>query len=93
MPPPVALAITYFVINFVLLVWIVREETDGRAPAEWILGTARTLRYGPPLLGLGYLVTIAGDWPFFLFILFFFGLAFWMLDGLLNYGARRRPKR
>ncbi len=88
MPLPVVLAASYFVINLALIVWIVREETGGRPPSGWLLAISRLLRYGPPLVGLGYLVTRAGDWPFVLFVVVFFASAFWLLDGLLNYPTR-----
>ena len=88
MPLPVTLAATYFAVNLVITIWIVREETGGRMPSGWLVGTSRTLRYGPPLIGLLYLVTRAGDWPFVLFVATFFAGAFWLLDGLLNYPTR-----
>lgn len=88
MPLPVTLAATYLAVNLVLTVWIVREETAGREPATWLVALSRTLRYGPPLAGLIYLVTRAGDWPFVLFVATFFAGAFWLLDGLLNYPTR-----
>jgi len=88
MPLPVTLAATYFAVNLAITIWLVREETGGRAPTEWLVALSRTLRYGPPLAGLGYLVTRAGDWPFFLFVAFFFATAWWLLDGLLNYPTR-----
>lgn len=91
-PLPVVLALTYFAVNFLLMLWIVREESNGRAVSDGLLGTARMLRYGPPVLGFLYLVTIAGDWPFVLFVGLFFIGAFWLLDGLLNY-VSRPPKR
>lgn len=88
MPLPVVLAATYLVINLALTVWIVREDARGRAPSEWLVSGSLLLRYVPPLLGVIYLVTRAGDWPFVLFVLFFFALAFFLLDGLLNYPTR-----
>lgn len=88
MPLPVTLAATYFAVNLAITIWLVREETGGRAPTEWLVALSRTLRYGPPLAGLAYLVTRAGDWPFFLFVAFFFATAWWLLDGLLNYPTR-----
>jgi hypothetical protein len=92
MPLPVTLAATYFAVNLAITIWLVREETSGRVPATWLIALSRTLRYGPPVLGLGYLVTRAGDWPFVLFVGAFFAAAFWLLDGLLNYPTRP-PKR
>jgi hypothetical protein len=91
MPLPVVITLGYLLVNFALMVWIVREETAGRVPPARLMATARVLRYGPPFLGLLYLVTIAGDWPFFLFICFFFATAFGLLDGLLS--TPSRPKK
>ena len=88
MPLPVTLAATYFAVNLVITIWVVREETGGRVPSTRLLAFSRTLRYGPPLAGLIYLVTRAGDWPFVLFVAAFFAGAFWLLDGLLNYPTR-----
>ncbi|MGZ8562823.1 MAG: hypothetical protein ACXWWU_04305 [Candidatus Limnocylindria bacterium] len=88
MPLPVALAATYFAVNLAITIWLVREETRGRAAPGWLVATSRTLRFGPPLIGLLYLVTRAGDWPFVLFVAAFFASAFWLLDGLLNYPTR-----
>ncbi|HEX2767459.1 MAG TPA: hypothetical protein VHR55_12590 [Candidatus Limnocylindria bacterium] len=91
MQPPVLITLGYLVVNFALMVWIVREETAGRVPPASLVVTGRGLRYGPPLLGFGYLVTIAGDWPFFLFVLGFFAMAFGLLNGLLS--TPIRPKK
>ena len=88
MPLPITLAATYFAVNLVITIGIVREETRDRVPPEWLVTLSRTLRYGPPLAGLIYLVTRAGDWPFVLFVVFFFATAFYLLDGLLNYPTR-----
>jgi hypothetical protein len=88
MPLPVTLAATYFAVNLLITIWIVREETGGRVLPGWLVVASRTLRYGPPLIGLLYLVTRAGDWPFVLFVVVFFATAFWLLDGLLNYPTR-----
>ena len=88
MPLPVTLAVIYFAINLILTIWVIREETGARVPAGWLVAAARALRYGPPLAGLAYLVTRAGDWPFVLFVGAFFASAFWLLDGLLNYPTR-----
>jgi hypothetical protein len=84
MPLPVVLALGYLIVNFAIMVWLVREEAAGRVPHAPTTIIARVLRYGPPLLGLVYLVTIAGDWPFFLFVLTFFTVAFGLLNGLLS---------
>ena len=93
MPLALALAAAYLVINLAISTWILREETAGRAAPPWVRIVSRGLRYGPPLLGVAYLVTLAGDWPFFLFVIGFFAIAFWLLDGLLNYPERPPPKR
>ena len=92
MPLPVALATTYLAINLAIMAWLVREEARGHVPATPVILVSRTVRYGPPLVGLLYLFTIAGDWPFVLFVAGFFLGAFWLLDGLLNYPSRP-PKR
>jgi hypothetical protein len=92
MPAPVILATAYLVINLAIEVWLARAQARERVLPAWVIGVARTLRYGPPLAGLLYLVTIAGDWPFVVFVAAFFAGGFWMLDGLLNY-PNRPPKR
>jgi hypothetical protein len=85
MPTPVLLAASYLIVNLAITVWMVREEARGNAPAPGLALLGRLLRYGPPLLGLLYLVTIAGDWPFFLFVVAFFLLGFYLLDRGLNF--------
>lgn len=92
MPLPVTLTVAYLGINLAIMVWLVREETHGHAVPFKVRVLSRTLRYGPPLLGVLYLVTVAGDWPFVLFVGAFFAGAFWLLDGLLNYPTQP-PKR
>ena len=92
MPLPVVLAAGYLAVNFTLMVWLVREDTAGRAVPAGMTLLGRLLRYGPPTLGLAYLITIAGDWPFFLFVLAFFGFAFALLNGLLSTPIRPRRK-
>jgi len=79
-------------VNFGITVWIVREETHGRAVSESVAGLSGFLRYGPPFTGLLYLVTRAGDWPFVLFVAAFFAMAAWLLHGLLSYPTRP-PKK
>lgn len=91
MPLPVTFAVSYLAINMTLMLWIVREEAGGRTPPGWLTGTSQVLRYLPPLLGAMYLVTRAGDWPFVLFVLVFFAVALFLLDGVLNY-PQRPPK-
>ena len=88
MPLPVTLASAYLAINLALVVWLARAEARGQSLPRSVTTLAMSLRYGPPLLGLLYLITIAADWPFFLFVAFFFATAFWLLDGLLNYPPR-----
>jgi hypothetical protein len=92
MPLPVALTAAYLGVNVAITAWLLREEARGRVPPTWVTVASRTTRYGPALLGLLYLVTIAGDWPFVLLVAAFFIGAFWLLDGLLNYPSRP-PKR
>ena len=82
---PVALALTYLAINLAITIWFERERAHGREPARAAIITSRILRYGPPLLGAAYLVVIAKDWPFVIFVGAFFSAAFWLLDGLLAY--------
>lgn len=91
MPPPVLLAAVYLAVNLALTIWIAREEVAGRTPPGPLVVGARVLRYGPPLIGLLYLVTMAGDWPFFLFVVGFFTFAFFLLDRSL--GFPNQPKR
>jgi hypothetical protein len=89
---PVILAAGYLVINFWLVVWIARDEARGTASARWLVLIGRMLRYVPPLLGLLYLVTIAGDWPFFLFVVGFFTFGFFLLDRSVGFPSQP-PKR
>jgi hypothetical protein len=88
----VALVLTavYLAIGFTLIVWLAREDARGRSVPTWASVGARAAIYGPPVLGFLYLVTIAGDWPFFLFVLVFFSIALLMLDGVLNTPSRPR---
>ena len=88
---PVLLTVAYLGINFALVVWIARQEAHDRVIPSWVVVVGRILRYGPPLIGLGYLVTIAGDWPFFLFVVGFFTFAFFLLDRSLGFPSL--PKR
>jgi hypothetical protein len=89
---PVILAAGYLAINFWLVVWIARDEARGAAPAPAVVLIARILRYVPPLIGLLYLVTIAGDWPFFLFVVGFFTFGFFLLDRSIGFPSQP-PKR
>jgi hypothetical protein len=89
MPLPITLTVTYLAVNFAIMLWLERERAHGRTPTSRVAVLASALRYGPPVVGLCYLVTIAGDWVFFLFVIAFFALAFWMLDGVL--GSTTQP--
>jgi hypothetical protein len=83
MPLMIGLTAAYLVVNLALMVWLERERAAGRTPAPRVVASSNVLRYGPALLGAGYLVTLAGDWLFFLFVLGFFAMSFWLMDGLL----------
>lgn len=85
MPIAIALTLAYLAVNLMLMVWIERERMHEREVA-WQVGTvAAVLRYGPPLAGVLYLLTISGDWAFALFVVGFFALAAWLMTGLLAY--------
>lgn len=90
MPLPIALAGGYLAVNFSIMVWLEFERASGRVPTGRVAALSHALRYGPPLLGVLYLVTIAGDWVFFLFVLGFFAAGSWMLNGLLAFTEPRR---
>jgi hypothetical protein len=85
MPMPVLLALGYLAINLGFTIWIERERASGRRPAPSVTRLAWALRYGPPLLGAAYLVVIARDWLFVGFVIVFFAISFWLMDGLLAY--------
>lgn len=91
-PMPFVLVAAYLAVNFALVVWIAREEAGGRTVPSGVVVSGRIVRYAPPLIGLVYLVTIAGDWPFFLFVIGFFTFAFFLLDRSLGFPSRP-PKR
>ena len=91
-PLPIVLVAVYLAINFAFVVWIAREETAGRAVPAWVVVIGRVLRYLPALIGLAYLVTIAGDWPFFLFVVGFFTFAFFLLDRSLGFPSLPRKR-
>ena len=91
-PLPIVLALAYLAINFAFVVWIAREEHRGAIIPGWLMAVARFLRYVPPLIGLMYLVTIAGDWPFFLFVIGFFTFAFFLLDRSLGFPSQPRKR-
>jgi hypothetical protein len=90
MPLPLTLAFGYLAVNFTIMVWLEFERASGRVPTGRVAALSHALRYGPPLLGVLYLVTIAGDWVFFLFVLGFFAAGSWMLNGLLAFTEPRR---
>lgn len=93
MPIPALFAGAYLAINVPLMVWLVRAQTEGRTPPSAITISARVVRYGPAFLGFVYLVTIAGDWPFVLFVLTFFVASFWMLGRALNFPSEPPRRR
>lgn len=85
MPTPITLTVFYLAVNLPLMYWLERERARGRMPARRVAALSSALRYGPPLVGAGYLVTLSGDWLFVLFVGAFFMGGFWLLDGLLAY--------
>jgi hypothetical protein len=85
MPMPVLLALGYLVVNLAFTVWIERERAHGRRPEPLVTRLAFILRYGPPLVGAAYLVAIARDWLFVGFVIVFFAISFWLMNGLLAY--------
>lgn len=85
MPLPLLIALGYLAVNLAVTVWLERERAIGRRPSERVTVSAALLRYGPPLIGLAYLVAIARDWLFFGFVIVFFAIAFWLMNGLLAY--------
>lgn len=90
MPLPLALTVAYLVANLAVMVWLELERANGRAPTGRTATFAHTLRWGPPLAGLIYLVAIAGDWLFFLFVIAFFAASFWLMDGLVAFTSPTR---
>jgi hypothetical protein len=90
MPLPITLALAYLGVNVVLMVWLERERAQDRAAGRRMSVIAPLLRYGPPVLGLIYLVTLAGDWMFFVFVIIFFAASFWLMDGLLAFTVPAR---
>jgi hypothetical protein len=96
MPLPVTLAIAYLALNLAVMIWLERERSGGRSPTLGVSAFALGLRFGPPVAGVLYLITIAGDWLFFGFVLAFFAASFWLMDGLLAFtgpGGAREPMR
>lgn len=85
MPLPITLTVAYLAVNLALMVWLEHERAHDREPSDRVTVIAGALRYGPPLAGLVYLVTITGDWLFLGFVLAFFAGAFWLMDGLLAF--------
>jgi hypothetical protein len=90
MPTPILLAIAYLLVNLVFMLWIELGRANGYPPTPRVAWLSAFLRFGPPLAGLVYLVTISGDWLFFVFVIVFFGTAFWLMDGLLSDATPRR---
>lgn len=88
MPAALVLTLVYVAIGFAAIVWLARTEARGRVVSTRTAIVVRSVIYGPPLLGFLYLVTIAGDWPFFLFVVVFFSIAFLLLNGLLSTPSR-----
>jgi hypothetical protein len=96
MPLPFTLAFAYLALNLAVMIWLERERSHGRSAGSAMSAFALSLRFGPPLAGVLYLVTIAGDWLFFGFVLAFFAASFWLMDGLLAFtgpGSAREPMR
>lgn len=100
----IGLTIAYLAINLGLMIWVERERARERQ-VPWQIDTlAGVLRYGPPLAGVIYLLTISGDWAFALFVFGFFALSAYLMNGLLAYTSSgadgrddhrppRRPRR
>ena len=84
MSMPVLLAASYLAVNLPLMIWLEVSRACGRPLGGRLSTTVVALRYGPPLLGALYLVTIAGDWFFVLFVLGFFAGAAFLMDGLFS---------
>jgi len=80
-----ALTLAYLAINLGLMIWLERERAHGRPRSGGIATIAAFLRYGPPLAGVISLIAISGDWLFFGFIIGFFALAAWLMNGLLAF--------
>ena len=82
---PILLTVAYLAINVPVMVWLERERSSGREISWQVSGIVGVLRYGPPLAGALYLLTISGDWLFAIFVLGFFGTAAWLMSGLLSF--------
>jgi hypothetical protein len=80
---PIALTLVYLAINLAMMLWLEVERANGRSAGPRVSAMSMALRYGPPLLGLIYIEMIAGDWLFLVFVVAFFVLGFWLMDGLL----------
>jgi hypothetical protein len=97
MPLPVTLAVAYLALNLAVMIWLERERSHGRPPTVAVTAFALALRLGPPVVGVLYLITIAGDWLFFGFVLVFFAASFWLMNGLLAFtipsSGRNEPMR
>ncbi len=101
MSTALALTLGYLAINLVLMVWLERERANEREVSWQAVALVAGLRYGPPVVGALYLLTISGDWLFAVFVLGFFAIAAWLMTGLLAYtntgpdqrGETRRNRR
>ena len=101
MPLPIALTLAYLAINLAVMVWLERARAQEREVSWRTAGLAGVLRYGPPLAGAVYLLTISGDWLFALLVLGFFAVSAWLMTGMLAYtnhgpdgrGETRRNRR
>lgn len=85
MTAAIALTLTWFATNLGLMIWQERERAAGRYLSGAFPTAVAILRYGPPLAGVVYLVAISGDWLFFGFVLGFFALSAWLMNGLLAF--------
>jgi hypothetical protein len=90
MPLPIILTGAYLATNLALMLWLERERANGRVPGHRVAAASFVLRFGPPVAGLLYLVTISGDWLFFVFVIAFFAGSFWLMDGLLAFTTPAR---
>lgn len=84
---PVLLALGYLVVNLAITIWLERERAHGRRPTDRVAIMAGIVRYGPPLLGAAYLIVIARDWLFVGFVIVFFAISFWLMNGLLAFSS------
>ena len=88
MPLPVLLTLGYLAVNLSLLTWLEHARATGQPVSPRLVTISNVMRWGPPILGAVYLVLISGDWAFVAFVIAFFAIGFWLLDGLLAYENR-----